>query len=100
MIQLKRYEFTCPFCGESRVTFVTAEKFEEIRRRDKLIEEIFNPRFLNATYREIFVSNICSACQVNTFDCNLHGHTYDVSTSDNSNELESCILEMYENARE
>ena len=42
MIQLKRYEFTCPFCNRNQVTFITDEKLQEVRKREKIIKEIFS----------------------------------------------------------
>ena len=100
MIQLKRYEFTCPFCNRNQVTFITDEKLQEVRKREKLIQEIFSPHVFDAVYREIFVSRICSACQIDTFGGNPKDKPFDVSENENTTELESRISEMYENARE
>lgn len=100
MVQLERFEFTCPFCGEEKVTFITREKLEDIRRREKLIQEIFNPQFFPATYREIFVSKICSACQVDTFGSDKNEKPFDVSIDERTDELEARISTMYEDARE
>lgn len=97
MIRLERYEFACPFCGEEKVTFITREKLEDVRRREKPIEEIFDPQFFPSTYYEIFVSKICYSCQSNTFGNNKE--PFDVNIGDNTDELEARISEMYENAR-
>ena len=67
MINLRRHEFKCPFCGEERVTFIAEDKLNEIKSREKLMQEIFNPEYFDATYREIFISGICSECQSFTF---------------------------------
>lgn len=100
MVQLKRHEFTCPFCNGNQVTFITDEKLEEVRKREKLIQEIFSPASFDATYREIFVSKICSACQLDTFGGNPNDKPFDVAENENTTELEARISDMYENARE
>lgn len=100
MVQLERFEFTCPFCGEEKVTFITREKLEDIRRREKLIQEIFNPQFFPVTYREIFVSKICSSCQVDTFGSDENEKSFDVNINERTDELEAHISTMYEDARE
>src|SRR5574344_1948404 len=100
MKNLKRHEFTCPFCGGHRVTFITEEKQEELRNREKLIQEIFSPSIFDATYREIFVSKICSKCQISTFGGDPKDKPFDVEENDKTDELEARISTMYENARE
>lgn len=100
MMDLERFEFSCPFCGEEKVTFITREKLDEIRRREKLIQEIFPPQFFDATYREIFVSKICSKCQIDTFGGNKNDKPFDVGVNEKTDDLESRISTMYENARE
>lgn len=100
MMDLERFEFSCPFCGEEKVTFITREKLDEIRRREKLIQEIFPPQFFDATYREIFVSKICSKCQIDTFGGNENDKPFDVGVNEKTDDLESRISIMYENARE
>ena len=98
-MNLVEYEFTCPFCNKNKITFISDEKLEDIKRREKLIQEIFNPQFFPATYREIFVSKICSSCQVDVFDSDKNEKPFDVNIGENTTELESRISEMYENAR-
>lgn len=99
MAQLIRYEFTCPFCGKEKVTFVTDNKLKEVKSRKKLIQEIFSPHAFKPTYREIFVSNICSECQSDVFDNNEDG-SFDIDINNNTAELESAISDMYDNTRE
>lgn len=100
MIQLKRHEFTCPFCNNPKVTFVTENKLREIRAREKTIQEILNPSIFDASYREIFVSKICSACQIGVFGGNPEDKPFDVDEDAKTDELEARISEMYENDRE
>lgn len=99
-MELIRYEFKCPFCGENEVTFISKDKLEEVRSREKLIQEIFPPHVFSATYREIFVSKICSKCQADTFN-NPESleKPFDVNIDDNKavENLEARIAEMYEN---
>ena len=98
-MNLKRIEFTCPFCSRDRVTFVTMDKLHEVQTRDKLMQEIFPPQFFDATYREIFISQICSECQGKTFGSPKSKDGYfDVDVDENTSELEGRISEMYENA--
>lgn len=59
------YEFNCPFCGKSYMTFIEKDKLQAILSRSDLIQNILPG--CNATYREIFISKICSKCQVDTF---------------------------------
>jgi hypothetical protein len=100
MMDLERFEFSCPFCGKEKVTFITSEKLDEIRRREKLIQEIFPPQFFDATYREIFVSKICSKCQIDIFGGNENDKPFDASANEKTNDLESRISTMYDDARE
>lgn len=100
MIRLERFEFNCPFCGEEKVTFITKEKLNDIMQREKRIEEIFDPQFFPATYREIFVSKICSTCQVDTFNGNANEKPFDVDINTNTDELESYISNIYEDVKE
>jgi len=100
MIRLKRYEFTCPFCNEPRVTFITEQKENEIRAREKLIQEIFPSQFFDDSYRQIFISKICSGCQKDKFGSDSNEKPFDVFEDEPTDELESRISEMYENARE
>ena len=98
MSQLKRCEFKCPFCGKQRVTLITLEKETELKSREKLIQDIFAPRYFGATYREIFVSKICSLCQINTFGGSEDDKSFDVDENENVEPIEGIISEMYENA--
>lgn len=102
MPQLERYEFKCPFCGESKVTFITAEKLAEVKAREKLMQEIFSPACFDSTYREIFISKICSSCQSKTFGFTIEDEKdyFDVPEDAKTDELEAKISNMYENARE
>lgn len=98
-MNLERFEFSCPFCGEEKVTFITRKKLEEIRLREKLIQEIFPPQFFDAAYREIFVSKICSKCQINIFNGSENDTLFDVGVNEKTYDLESRISTMYENVR-
>lgn len=100
MARLKTHEFTCPFCNDARITFVSEEKENEIRAREKRMQEIFSPQFFDATYREIFISHICSNCQRGVFGGNEKDLTFDVNENEKTDELEARIMDMYENARE
>ena len=101
MPQLERYEFKCPFCGESKVTFITAEKLAEVKAREKLMQEIFSPACFDSTYREIFISKICSSCQGKTFGNPTNENDYfDVPEDAKTDALEAKISDMYENTRE
>ena len=98
-MEFKRFEFTCPFCGKERVTFISPEKLREVQHRDKLMQEIFSPQFFDATYREIFISQICSDCQSTTFGSPKSKDGYfDADIDENTVDLESRIAEMYDNA--
>lgn len=100
MINLRRHEFKCPFCGEEKVTFITDDKLSEIMRREKLMQEIFNPEHFDATYRETFISGICSECQSKVFGNPKNEKDYfDVGIDDNADELEEKIRKIYEEER-
>lgn len=99
MVRLKRFEFTCSSCGENKVTFITEEKFEEIRQREREIANIFPPEFFPNSYHNIFTTRyMCSKCIAEKFGGN-SDELFDVNENENTDELESRISEMYENAR-
>ncbi len=99
MVKLKPFEFRCPFCGRSRVTFITNEKLDEVTAREKNMQDIFNPEYFASTYREIFISKLCSECQAETFmSPESKKNPFDVDIDDDTAALEAHISEMYENA--
>ena len=110
MLDLVKFEFTCPFCAGSndpekrkhadRVTFITKEKLNEVIAREKLIQNIFSPQFFPAAYRETFVSRLCDNCKKETFNLNKNEPSWDVEVNEDTKDLEARISEMYENTRE
>lgn len=63
-MKLERFEYTCPFCGQEKVTFVNMDMLLD---RDYLIQEIFPEEYFPVIYREICKSQICYKCHQETF---------------------------------
>ena len=62
------YEFNCPFCGKSYMTFIEKDKLQAILSRSDLIHNILPGYILEKIcLLERFISKICSKCQVDTF---------------------------------
>lgn len=96
MVKLIKYEFTCPFCGKDKFTFVTQKVLDE--RPYKKIQESLPPAIFDKDYKELLVANICSACQLDMWP---DTKPYDADKSMSAgqiNILENKIREMYENA--
>ena len=95
-MDLVEVEFSCPVCRQVRKTLATEEKFEEITNRTCNIQDILNPKCFSATYREIFISNICSTCQLPSDE---DEPVCDVAKNESTNSILNTISKMYENER-
>lgn len=97
-INLIPVKFTCPFCKKPKITFVDADKLDDIENRTMPIQKILPERYFSSSYREIFVSNICSSCMELTFgdpveDC----IDADVDNHEEMSNAKSDIFKMWNN---
>ena len=98
MIAFSEIEFECPCCGARRKTLITKEKYMKLRGND-LIQNIFNPVYYDAAYREIFVSNMCTKCQNESDIFDPSDKIFDVGINESISSIEHNIEKMYENER-
>lgn len=61
MANLTRFEFTCPFCGKDKVTFVDLNRYE-LWKNGALIQDAFDKEYFDVKYRDIIKLNLCSEC--------------------------------------
>ena len=105
MANLVRTEFTCPFCGKDKVTFIDPDRYE-LWKNGAYIQEAFDQRYFDATYREIIKTNLCSECQAAVFrdpDAPMDEQEEIVYWDAEPNtkaeeELERKLTEIYDNA--
>ena len=96
-MNLIKIQFTCPFCSKDKITLADKQKIVNYQEKGLLIQDVFSPISFPATYREIFISHICSACQKSVFDSE-DDTIYDVDDGESTDNLEALITKMYENA--
>ena len=96
-INLIPVKFTCPFCKKPKVTFVDANKLDDIENRTMPIQKILPERYFSSSYREIFVSNICSDCMEKTFGDPVEEHIdADMDDQEAQAIAKSDIYKMYD----
>ena len=105
MLDMREFDFTCPFCGSNRITYVEPSKLQKVLSRSELMQNIF-PGY-DTTYREIFISKICSDCQKDAFknpdeeDIKANYEIFDVeehASEADKDRLRTNIIEMAENS--
>lgn len=62
-------------------------------------QNIFNPAYYDAAYREIFVSNMCTKCQNESDIFDPSDKIFDVGINESISSIEHNIEKMYENER-
>lgn len=98
-------EFGCPFCGKRYITYVPKQYLDRITNSTENLASIIG--FTDPTYREIFISYVCSTCQYPTFSSKRKSSykdedidKFDVLANASSTEKEKLkikISKMFEN---
>lgn len=97
---LKKHYFTCPCCNTNKITFISDEARKEIFENNQTIQVVLSEDSFPAAYRELFISRLCTKCQENIFGKDTeYTKAVDVDETENTDELEANIRELYENAR-
>lgn len=93
-IAMTDFEYNCAFCGKACKTLVSTDKYDQIIHRTARIQDILRPDIFPASYREIFITKLCSKCMADMFGEDQQ--TFDIGAEENSDELERKITELYE----
>ena len=93
-MNLIEYGFECPMCRKQKKTLVAEEKIPQIINKTDRIQNILSPLYFDTTYRELFLSHICSSCQIIMFGDN-NEVIYDVDYKDSTRSIEPIIERMY-----
>lgn len=76
--ELEEYIFDCPFCNRRKLTFISKEKNDYLKRHPNTAALIFDLHYFKPVYREIFISKFCSTCcnEENGYDMDVYSKAY------------------------
>ena len=96
---LKKYEFTCTFCGQPKVTFIPESYYPQIIHRLVDIKTVLPESSFSPTYTNFFTFGVCSECQADNLENFTGGKNfYDIDEGKDTTFIESNIIDMWENA--